>query len=151
MLFASHGRHGTSADCLHVNARSASRSARGTAGGFLERTARRVTSNLAFFAAAAFFEIAGCFAFWLWARRGAGFAVVVLGVASLIAFAFSLTRIESAFAGRAYATYGGIYIAASLIWLWTVEGQAPTRADLIGAGLAVAGAIVIIAFAARTR
>lgn len=27
-------------------------------------------------------------------------------------------------AGRAYAAYGGIYIAASLIWLWVVEGNA---------------------------
>ena len=110
-----------------------------------------MTSNLAFFALAAFFEIAGCFAFWLWARRGSGFAVVVLGVASLIAFAFSLTRIDSAFAGRAYAAYGGVYIAASLIWLWTVEGQAPTRADFVGAALALAGATVIIGFAARAR
>jgi small multidrug resistance family-3 protein len=110
-----------------------------------------VTSSLAVFCLAAFFEIAGCFAFWSWARRGAGFAVLFLGVASLIAFAFALTRIDSAFAGRAYAAYGGIYIAASLIWLWAVEGQPPTRADLAGAALAVAGAVVIIGFAARTR
>jgi small multidrug resistance family-3 protein len=110
-----------------------------------------VTSNLAIFALAAVFEIAGCFAFWLWARRGGGFAVILLGIASLIAFAFSLTRIDSAFAGRAYAAYGGIYIAASLIWVWAVEGQAPARADLVGAALAVAGAMVIIGFAARLR
>jgi hypothetical protein len=32
--------------------------------------------------------------------------------------------VDSAFAGRAYAAYGGIYIAASLVWLWLVEGQA---------------------------
>lgn len=88
---------------------------------------------------------------WLWARRGGGFAVVLLGVASLIAFAFSLTRIDSAFAGRAYAAYGGVYIAASLIWLWAVEGQPPTRADLAGAALAMAGALIIIGFAARAR
>ena len=110
-----------------------------------------MTSSLAFFALAAFFEIAGCFAFWLWARRGGGFTVVLLGIASLIAFAFSLTRIDSAFAGRAYAAYGGIYIAASLIWLWAIEGQPPTRADLVGAALAIAGAMVIIGFAARPR
>jgi drug/metabolite transporter superfamily protein YnfA len=38
-----------------------------------------------------------------------------------------------------------------LLWLWAVEGQLPTRADLVGAALAVAGALVIIGFAARTR
>ena len=70
----------------------------------------------------------------MWARRGGGLFVVLLGIASLIAFAFVLTRVDSAFAGRAYAAYGGIYIAASLVWLWAVEGQAPTRTDLIGAG-----------------
>ena len=30
---------------------------------------------------------------------------------ALIVFALALTRVESAFAGRAYAAYGGIYIA----------------------------------------
>jgi small multidrug resistance family-3 protein len=110
-----------------------------------------VSINLAVFAVAAFFEIAGCFAFWLWVRRGATPFVVVLGLASLAGFAFALTRVDSAFAGRAYAAYGGIYIAASLVWLWVVEGQSPTRTDLLGAALAIAGAVVIIGFAARAR
>jgi small multidrug resistance family-3 protein len=110
-----------------------------------------VSTNIAIFTLAAFFEIAGCFAFWLWARRGASPVVVLLGIASLIGFALALTRIDSAFAGRAYAAYGGMYIAASLVWLWVVEGQTPTRTDVIGAALAVIGALVIIAFAARAH
>jgi small multidrug resistance family-3 protein len=110
-----------------------------------------VSTNIAIFALAAFFEIAGCFAFWLWVRRGGAPFVVVLGIASLIGFALALTRIESAFAGYAYAAYGGIYIAASLMWLWMVEGQTPTRTDMIAAVLAVMGALVIIGFAARAR
>jgi small multidrug resistance family-3 protein len=105
----------------------------------------------AIYAAAALAEIAGCFAFWAWVQRGAEPWVVVLGIASLVGFALALTRVDSAFAGRAYAAYGGIYIAASLMWLWAVEGQSPTRADLVGAALAIAGAIVIIGFAARSR
>ena len=44
-----------------------------------------------------------------------------------------------------------IYIAASLLWLWIGERQVPTPTDLAGAALAVAGALVIIGFAARTR
>lgn len=107
--------------------------------------------NLALFALAALFEIAGCFAFWVWVRRGATPFVVVLGVACLVGFALALTRVDSAFAGRAYAAYGGVYIAASLVWLWAVEGQSPTRSDLVGATLAIAGAVVIIAFATRSR
>lgn len=110
-----------------------------------------MTANVALFALAALFEIAGCFAFWVWLRRGGTPVVALVGVASLIAFAVALTRVDSAFAGRAYAAYGGIYIVASLAWLWVVEGQAPTRTDLAGAALAVAGALVIIGFAARAR
>jgi small multidrug resistance family-3 protein len=107
--------------------------------------------NLAIFAVAAFFEIAGCFAFWIWLRRGVTPFVALLGIASLIGFAVALTRVDSAFVGRAYATYGGIYIAASLVWLWAAEGQRPTVPDLIGATLAVIGALVIISFASRTN
>jgi small multidrug resistance family-3 protein len=108
-------------------------------------------NSVALFAVAAMLEIAGCFAFWTWLRRGASPLVLLLGVLSLVAFALVLARSDSAFAGRAYAAYGGIYIATSLLWLWMIEGQAPTRSDLIGAGLAIAGALVIIGFAARTR
>ena len=84
-------------------------------------------------------------------RRGAPPLVAVLGVVSLIAFAFALTRVDSAFAGRAYAAYGGIYIAASLVWLWLIEGHGPTRTDLLGAALAISGALIIIGFAVRVR
>jgi small multidrug resistance family-3 protein len=107
-------------------------------------------TTIAVFLVAAFFEIAGCFAFWAWLRRGESSLVAVLGVASLIAFAAVLTRADTDFAGRAYAAYGGIYIAASLAWLWAAEGQRPQAADLIGAGIAVIGALVIVGFAART-
>ena len=110
-----------------------------------------MTTNLAIFTLAAFFEIAGCFAFWMWLRRGVTPFIALLGIASLIGFAVALTRVDSAFAGRAYAAYGGIYIAASLVWLWAAEGQRPTVSDLVGATLAVIGALVIIGFASRTN
>jgi len=88
-----------------------------------------VTTNLLVFVTAALFEIAGCFAFWTWLRRGASPFVAVLGVASLVVFALALTRVDSVFAGRAYAAYGGIYIAASLMWLWLAEGQRPSLTE----------------------
>ena len=37
-------------------------------------------------------------------------------------FAWLLTQVDTAAAGRAYAAYGGVYIGASLLWLWVVEG-----------------------------
>ena len=110
-----------------------------------------MTTNLLAFATAAVLEIAGCFAFWIWLRRGASPLVAVLGIASLIGFAIALTRADAAFAGRAYAAYGGIYIVASLFWLWLVEGQRPSGSDVIGAAVAVVGALVIIGFAPKAR
>ena len=108
-----------------------------------------MTANVALFVLAAILEIAGCFAFWLWLRRGQSGVIAVLGILSLCGFALVLTRIDSAFAGRAYAAYGGIYIAASLGWLWIIESQRPTATDLLGVALAVAGALVIIGFAPK--
>ena len=63
---------------------------------------------------------------------------------SLVLFAYALTRVDVAFAGRAYAVYGGIYIAASLLWLRVVEGVRPDRWDLSGATIALVGALVIL-------
>lgn len=110
-----------------------------------------MSSSIALFAVAALFEIAGCFAFWLWLRRGGTPYVAMLGVASLIGFAVTLTKVDSPFAGRAYAAYGGIYIAASLVWLWVAEGQRPTATDAIGAAIAIVGALVIIGFASKAQ
>ena len=106
--------------------------------------------NLAAFVVAAILEILGCFTFWLWLRRGASPAIAALGALSLIGFAVALTRVDAAFAGRAYAAYGGIYIAASLVWLWLVEGQRPTGSDVLGASIAIVGALIIVGLAART-
>ena len=101
------------------------------------------------FACAAVLEIAGCFAFWAWMRQGRSATVAALGVLSLIGFAVVLTKADAAFAGRAYAAYGGVYIFASLVWLWLVEGQIPSATDLIGGALALIGAVVIVGFAVR--
>ena len=107
-----------------------------------------MTSALAF-AGAALAEITGCFAVWAWARNGASAWWLLPGMASLGLFALLLTAAETDAAGRAFAAYGGVYIAASLVWLWAVEGRAPTPWDLAGAALCLLGAGVILAGAAR--
>lgn len=89
-------------------------------------------------------EIAGCFSVWAWLRLNASVLWLVPGVASLCLFAYLLAAVESPFAGRAYAAYGGIYISASLIWMWMVEKSPPDRWDIAGAALCLAGAAVII-------
>jgi small multidrug resistance family-3 protein len=100
--------------------------------------------SIAVFVGAAIAEIAGCFAFWAWARLDKPMLWLVPGVLSLIAFAYLLTFAETIVAGRAYAAYGGIYIAASLVWLWVIEGMRPDRWDTIGAMICLAGMAVIL-------
>jgi len=100
--------------------------------------------SFAFYIGAAIAEIAGCFAFWAWLRVDKSALWVIPGLAALTLFAFLLTKVDSLFAGRAYAAYGGVYIVASLGWLWAVEGMRPDRWDLTGAVVCVAGAAIIL-------
>ncbi|HEY0274810.1 MAG TPA: YnfA family protein [Paenirhodobacter sp.] len=93
---------------------------------------------------AAIAEIAGCFAVWAWWRLGKSVLWLVPGMLSLAVFAWLLTQSPSDQAGRAYAVYGGIYIATSLMWLRLVEGQIPDRWDIIGAAICLTGAAVIL-------
>jgi small multidrug resistance family-3 protein len=101
--------------------------------------------SIAFYIAAAVAEIAGCFAFWAWLRLGKPAWWLAPGLLSLALFAWLLTLVESEAAGRAYATYGGIYIVASVLWLWLAEGVRPDRWDIAGASICLIGAAVIIA------
>lgn len=110
---------------------------------------RMSASVIVIYAAAALAEIAGCFAFWAWLRNGQSAWWVLPGIASLIAFAWLLTLVPTAAAGRAFAACGGVYIVASLAWMWTVEKTRPDNWDAVGAVLSIAGAAVIL-FAPRS-
>jgi small multidrug resistance family-3 protein len=93
---------------------------------------------------AAFAEIAGCFCVWAVVRLGKPMLWLAPGALFLAFFAYALTRVEADAAGRAFAAYGGVYIAASLLWLWLVEGQRPDRFDLAGGVVCLAGAAIIL-------
>ena len=101
-------------------------------------------ASVFYYSAAAAAEIAGCFTFWAWLRLGKSIWWTAPGLVALVVFALLLTRIDAAFAGRAYAAYGGVYIAASLLWLWVVEGKTPDRWDLAGAAVCLVGAAIIL-------
>ena len=100
--------------------------------------------NLGLFFIAAFFEILGCFAFWLYFRLEKTSWWIALGVISLILFAYILTKIDVEYAGRVYAIYGGIYIVSSLLWLIFIEKESFNRWDIIGAGICILGASIIL-------
>lgn len=89
-------------------------------------------------------EIIGCFATYAVLRQGRHPLWLLGGAAALALFAWLLTLHPAEGAGRIYAAYGGVYIAASLLWLWRVEGIVPDRFDLTGGFLCLLGAGVII-------
>ena len=93
---------------------------------------------------AALAEIAGCYAFWAWLRMSKSALWLLPGCACLVLFAYLLTEVDSADAGRAYAAYGGIYISFAVLWLWIAEGVRPDRWDLGGMALCLIGAGVIL-------
>ena len=101
-------------------------------------------TSFAFYAIAAVAEIIGCFAFWAWLRLDKSVYWILPGIVSLIVFAVLLTRINSMFAGRTFAAYGGVYIVASLLWLWIIEGQRLDKWDIAGAVICIAGAAIIL-------
>ena len=100
--------------------------------------------TVAIFMGAAVAEIVGCFTFWAWLRMDKSALWLAPGLLALALFAYLLTLVDSPLAGRAYAAYGGIYIAASLVWLWVAEGLRPDRWDVTGALICLVGAAVIL-------
>ena len=99
--------------------------------------------TFALFIATALAEIVGCYLPYLWLKQGRSAWLLVPATASLALFAWLLTLHETA-AGRVYAAYGGVYILASVGWMWAVEGSRPDRWDAIGMALCLAGALVIL-------
>lgn len=104
--------------------------------------------TLLLFVATAFFEIVGCYLPWLWLRKDGSAWLLLPAALALAAFVWLLTLHPTA-SGRVYAAYGGVYVAVALLWLWRVDGIAPSRWDLLGAALCLGGMAVIM-FAPRT-
>ena len=100
------------------------------------------------FAITALAEIAGCWLVWSWLRNGGSAWLLVPAAASLALFAWLLT-LHPAATGRVYAAYGGVYISLAIFWLWRVDGVRPSRWDLLGMALCLAGMAVIM-FAPRS-
>jgi small multidrug resistance family-3 protein len=95
------------------------------------------------FAVTALAEIFGCYTFYLWLTLKKSPLWLVPGVVSLALFAWLLTQHPTA-AGRTYAAYGGVYIAASLGWLKFVDKQSLDQWDVLGTLVCLTGAVIIL-------
>lgn len=103
----------------------------------------KLLTATALFAVTAVAEILGCWLLLLWRERDGQHWLLMLSAISLAAFAWLLT-LHPAASGRVYAAYGGMYMLVALAWLRWVDGIALNRWDVLGAGLILAGALIII-------
>lgn len=87
-------------------------------------------------------EIVGCYLPYLWLRQGKTIWLLLPAAVSLALFSWLLT-LHPVASGRVYAAYGGVYIAAAIFWLWTVDGIRPTAWDIGGALVALLGMAII--------
>lgn len=87
-------------------------------------------------------ELLGCYLPLLWLTGKGSIWLLLPAMLSLMLFVWLLTLHPDA-SGRVYATYGAIYIATAIGWLYFVDGVAPTWNDYLGVGLALAGACII--------
>ena len=88
-------------------------------------------------------EILGCYLTYLWFRRGHSGWFLLPGAASLALFAWLLS-LHPGSAGRTYAAYGAVYVATAVLWLALIEGQRPSRWDLIGVAVSLLGMVIIV-------
>ena len=101
-----------------------------------------IAKTLGLFAITAVCEIVGCYLPYLWLREDKSAWVLAPAAASLALFAWLLTLHPDA-AGRTYASYGGMYVAVAVVWLWLVGGQRPDRWDILGGVITLTGMAVI--------
>jgi small multidrug resistance family-3 protein len=99
--------------------------------------------RLGIFAFAALLELSGCYLMWM-GQKQSSFLLWIGGAVVLAGFGLVLAQAGDNLPGRSYAVYGGIYIAAALMWLVVVDKHTPDRWDVTGVALSIAGALVIL-------
>jgi len=80
---------------------------------------------------------------WLWLRENKTW-LIGLGGAGLLFVYGVIPTLQPAHFGRVYAAYGGIFIVSSILWGQMVDKKKPDRYEVIGAGVALIGAAIIM-------
>jgi small multidrug resistance family-3 protein len=104
--------------------------------------------SIGLFIAAGLAEIGGGYLIWRWLRDGAPLILGIAGAIILVCYGVIPTLQRSNDFGRIYAAYGGVFVVASLLWGWGVDGFRPDRYDVVGAAIVLVG-VGIIYFAPR--
>ena len=103
----------------------------------------QLAKSLFYFVIAGLCEIGGGYLIWLSLRENESIWLAVVGAVLLIIYGIIPTLQPASF-GRVYAAYGGIFILLSIWWGWQIDKITPDKFDLLGGGLVLLGALVII-------
>lgn len=107
-----------------------------------------VLRSILLFVVAAIAEIGGAWLVWQGVREHRGLVWVGAGVIALGAYGFVATFQPDPNFGRILASYGGIFVAGSLLWGVVVDGFRPDRWDVGGAAVCLLG-VTLIMYAPR--
>jgi small multidrug resistance family-3 protein len=93
---------------------------------------------------AALGELGGTYCYWRWLREKGPAWLAVFGLLALLGYAVIQTLQPESRYGRVYAAYAGIFLIGAMLWGWLIDGTAPDRFDLIGAGVALVGVLIVL-------
>ena len=103
-----------------------------------------VARSVLLFVLAAIAEIGGAWLVWQGVREHRGAIWIGAGVIALGIYGFVATLQPDANFGRILATYGGIFVAGSLLWGMALDGFRPDRWDITGSVICLIGVAVIM-------
>ena len=107
-------------------------------------TPQTITLSVILFVAAGLLEVGGGWLVWQTVREGKNWIYAASGVVALIGYGFVPCLQPTSDFGRVYAVYGGFFIVLAFAWARQFDGYLPDLGDLIGAGIALSGVLVIM-------
>tara|TARA_B100001093_G_scaffold462918_1_gene478545 strand:- start:28 stop:450 length:423 start_codon:yes stop_codon:yes gene_type:complete len=107
-------------------------------------TPQTIILSVLLFIAAGLLEVGGGWLVWQSVREGKNWIYAALGVMALVGYGFVPCLQPTSDFGRIYAVYGGFFIVLAFVWARQFDGYLPDLGDLIGAGIALFGVLVIM-------
>ena len=107
-------------------------------------TPQTIALSILLFIAAGLLEVGGGWLVWQTVRDNKNWTFAAAGVVALIGYGFVPCLQPTSDFGRVYAVYGGFFIVLAFAWARQFDGYLPDLGDLIGAGIALFGVLVIM-------
>ena len=104
-----------------------------------------IIKTLGLFFFAALLELGGGYLIWKWLRDHKGKIFGLVGALVLFSYGIIPTLQPASF-GRVYATYGGIFVIASIVWGYWIDKKKPDRFEIIGSVIVLVGVAIMFYF-----